>query len=120
MGLREVFVAQSVRADPPPVELPKEVVRRLVESGELGKGALPEGVDPQLLANLRQTYQERPAQPVLRVLAEPGWQRLVGSKIVPTPRVTMVTAASEAVQPSDEGYEQSVADLYACHRDDTS
>ncbi|MGH3814102.1 MAG: NACHT domain-containing protein [Pseudonocardiaceae bacterium] len=77
VGLREVFTAQAVRADPPPVELPKELIRRLVEAGELGKDELPDGVDPELLAGIRQTYQERPAQPVLRVLAELGRQRLV-------------------------------------------
>lgn len=77
VGLREVFITQAVRADPPPVELPKELIRRLVESGEWGKGDLPDGVDPEMLATVRQTYQERPAQPVLQVLAEPGRQRLV-------------------------------------------
>ncbi|MGH3903032.1 MAG: NACHT domain-containing protein, partial [Pseudonocardiaceae bacterium] len=75
VGLWEVFTAQAVRADPPP-ELPKELIRRLVEDGELGKDELPDGVDPELLAGIQRTYQEHPAQPVLQVLAESG-QRLV-------------------------------------------
>lgn len=60
----------------PPVELPKELWRRLVEAGELGDGELPAGVDPDVLVTLRQSYQQRSAQPVLQVLAEPvgsGW-----------------------------------------------
>jgi hypothetical protein len=77
VGLREVFIAQAVRADPPPMELPKELLRRLVEAGELGRGELPDGVDPETLARFRQAYQERPARSVLQVLAEPGQRRLV-------------------------------------------
>ena len=77
VGLREVFIAQAVRADPPPVELPRELWRRLVEAGELGRNDLPDGVDLEMLATIRQAYQERPARSVLRVLAESDQQRLV-------------------------------------------
>lgn len=75
--LRQVFVTQAVRADPPPVELPRGLWRRLVETGELGKDDLPDGVDRDVLAKIRQAYQERPARSVLRVIAEPDQQRLV-------------------------------------------
>ncbi|MEU7074538.1 hypothetical protein AB0B30_26570 [Streptomyces narbonensis] len=34
LRLRDVFVAQSVRADPPPVELPQELLRRLMDPAE--------------------------------------------------------------------------------------
>ncbi len=77
VGLREVFVAQAVRADPPPVELPRELWRRLAEAGELEKDDLPEGVDQDTLARIRQAYQQRPARSVLQVLGEPDQQRLV-------------------------------------------
>jgi len=77
VGLREVFVAQAVRADPPPVELPKELVQRLIEAGELGRDDLPDGVDHEMLAKVQQAYQERPARSVLQVLTEPDQQRLV-------------------------------------------
>src|SRR5262249_2778724 len=46
VALKEVFIAQTVRADPPPVELPRELVRRLIETGELSRDELPDGVDP--------------------------------------------------------------------------
>ncbi|MEA2202977.1 MAG: hypothetical protein QOI89_3690, partial [Solirubrobacteraceae bacterium] len=77
MRLREVFVAQAVRADPPPMELPRELMRRLIEAGELGRDDLPEGVDRDVLAKIRQAYQQVPARPVLQVLAEPDQHRLV-------------------------------------------
>jgi hypothetical protein len=75
--LREVFVAQTVRADPPPVELPRELWRRLAETGEIGPDDLPDGVDRDRLVRARQAYLERPARPVLQVLTEPAGQRLV-------------------------------------------
>ena len=77
VGLRQVFVPQAVRADPPPVELPRELWRRLVEAGGLDKGDLPEGMDPKVLATIRQAYQDRPPRSVLQVVAEPEQQRLV-------------------------------------------
>ncbi|MEU6917641.1 HEAT repeat domain-containing protein [Streptomyces olindensis] len=76
--LREVFVAPAVRADPPPVELPRELLRRLVESGELpDRDALPPGVDGASFAALRESYLRRPAQDVLDVLAAPSNRLLV-------------------------------------------
>ncbi len=75
--LRAVFVAQTVREDPPPVELPRELVRRLVEAGELSRDELPDSVDSDVLAKYRQAYQERPARSVVQLLAAPGQQRLV-------------------------------------------
>ncbi|MEU0203629.1 MULTISPECIES: HEAT repeat domain-containing protein [unclassified Streptomyces] len=76
--LREVFVTPTVRADPPPVELPRELLRRLVESGELpDQGALPPGVDGTVFTALRESYLRRPAQDVLEVLAAPSNRLLV-------------------------------------------
>ncbi|GGX32546.1 HEAT repeat domain-containing protein [Streptomyces lomondensis] len=76
--LREVFVTPTVRADPPPVELPRELLRRLVESGELpDQGALPPGVDGTSFEALRESYLRRPAQDVLDVLAAPSNRLLV-------------------------------------------
>ncbi|WP_338696030.1 NACHT domain-containing protein [Streptomyces sp. Q6] len=68
--LREVFVEPGVRADPPPVELPRELVRRLVESGELPESDhLPSGT-LDALKELRGAYEQRPTRPVLQVLGE--------------------------------------------------
>jgi energy-coupling factor transporter ATP-binding protein EcfA2 len=75
LGLQEVFIAQTVQADPP--VWPRELVRRLVEAGELGREELPDGVDPDVLAKIRQAYQQRPAQSVVQLLAEANQQRLV-------------------------------------------
>jgi energy-coupling factor transporter ATP-binding protein EcfA2 len=77
VGLREVFVAQTVRTDPPPVELPRELMRRLVEAGELGKDELPDGVDPDVLARVWEAYWERPARSVVQVLVQSDQPRLV-------------------------------------------
>ncbi|GAA1296442.1 HEAT repeat domain-containing protein [Saccharothrix xinjiangensis] len=77
MGLRDVFVGQAVRADPPPVELPRELLRRLVEAGALADGELPLGLDREVVDRLHSTYQQRPRRPVLSVLAHPSSTRTV-------------------------------------------
>lgn len=74
--LQSVFVPQSVRAHPPPVELPKEL-RWLAEAGEIDEEDLPEWVDAQLLARVRTAYTERPALPVLDVVSARGNRLLV-------------------------------------------
>jgi hypothetical protein len=73
--LAQVFVPQQVRASPPPVELPRELWRRLVESGDLARDELPANLDRELLARARQAHLEQPPQPALQVLAGPQ-QRL--------------------------------------------
>ena len=77
VGVREVFVPQTVRADPPPVELPRELWQRLAESGTVDPGELPKHLDREVLARVRRSYQARPARPVLEVLAEPAGRRMV-------------------------------------------
>ncbi|MFD0688669.1 HEAT repeat domain-containing protein [Actinomadura fibrosa] len=70
MLLGEVFVPQLVRTDPPPrelLELPREVLQRLVGAGELTE--LPGGVDRIRLQRVQRTYQNRPARPVLAAVA---------------------------------------------------
>ncbi|MFJ9180467.1 NACHT domain-containing protein [Streptomyces sp. NPDC102360] len=75
--LREVFVEPSVRADPPPVELPRELVRRLVESGELPESEhLPSGT-LDALKDLRGAYEKRPTLPVLQVLGQEDTRKCV-------------------------------------------
>ncbi|MFJ9579991.1 NACHT domain-containing protein [Streptomyces sp. NPDC101191] len=75
--LREVFVPQSVRADPPPVELPPELLRRLMDPAEAELHELPPGVDRETVERVRRAYQERPPQPVLDVLTAAGHGHLV-------------------------------------------
>ncbi|WAU82578.1 HEAT repeat domain-containing protein [Streptomyces sp. Qhu-G9] len=69
VGLREVFVVPGVRGDPPPVELPRELVRRLEEAGELPPDEdLPDGA-AEALQRLRQSYQAQPVEDALELLA---------------------------------------------------
>src|SRR5262249_44669010 len=77
MLLGQIFIPQSVRADPPPLELPREVWRRLAEAGQIEALDLPEKLDRERLEQARRTYQARPARSVLDVLTEPAGRRLV-------------------------------------------
>ncbi|MEV4560612.1 HEAT repeat domain-containing protein [Kitasatospora sp. NPDC049285] len=75
--LREVFVPQLVRADPPPVELPRELLRRLAAEGELDRQELPPGVERETVRRVQEAYRRRPAVPVLPLLAGPDGHRAV-------------------------------------------
>jgi hypothetical protein len=78
MLLEEVFAPQRVRADPPPVEVPREVWRRLAAAGhDDGTCDLPEQVDREKLEAALRAYHDRPAKPVLDVIADPGGRKLV-------------------------------------------
>ncbi|MDX3589072.1 NACHT domain-containing protein [Streptomyces europaeiscabiei] len=81
MELHDVFVPPLIRADPPRVELPVELHRRLIENGELGVAeddlpSLP-GLDRQQWERARQAYRERPAVPLLETLASADAKRVV-------------------------------------------
>jgi predicted NACHT family NTPase len=77
MHLRQVFVPQLVREDPPPTELPRELWRRLADTGHLTDDDLPDSADREELEAARRAYQDRPARPVLDVLGEPGSRKVV-------------------------------------------
>ncbi|MGH3569892.1 MAG: NACHT domain-containing protein, partial [Pseudonocardia sp.] len=74
--LRQVFVAQQVRADPPPVELPRDLRRRLLEEGDLGPDELPPDLDLEKLVAARQAHRDQPARPVWEAVLDPA-RRLV-------------------------------------------
>ncbi|MBA0052966.1 NACHT domain-containing protein [Streptomyces sp. AJS327] len=94
--LREVFVPPLLRRDPPRLELPAELHRRLVESGELPESpdalgdlnwpsandelGAPPGLDPRLWEEAREAYRDRPPVGVLETLAlaESGRVALLG------------------------------------------
>ncbi|WLW53018.1 HEAT repeat domain-containing protein [Streptomyces sp. YU58] len=76
VGLNDVFVPPTVRADPPPVELPRDIRQRLVDAGEW-PSSLPPGLEREALDRARKAYAERPARDVLDVLADPDEHRLV-------------------------------------------
>ena len=68
--LRAVFVEPSVREDPPPVELPKELWDKLEAEGEISPDDLPAGFDLASLQKAQTAYQARPLRRVLDILAE--------------------------------------------------
>lgn len=76
VALNEVFVPPSVRADPPPVELPRDIRQLLVDSGDW-PSSLPPGLEREALERARQAYAERPARDVLELLADPAADRIV-------------------------------------------
>ncbi|CAO5146706.1 NACHT domain-containing protein [Frankia sp. AiPs1] len=75
IALRSVFVPQDVRENPPPVELPKEIWRRLEAGGEIQRSELPAGLDEATLAAARKSYSAHPRRPVLELLS--GGDRLL-------------------------------------------
>ncbi|MFF9119040.1 HEAT repeat domain-containing protein, partial [Streptomyces massasporeus] len=97
VALREVFVVPGLRADPPPVELPRELVYRLIESGDLMQepGASQETTqspveeaepsqETEFLAEVRKAieqlkdaYRRKPVVGALTVLASEGGRRIV-------------------------------------------
>ena len=76
MLLEQVFTPQHVRADPPPMEVPREVWRRLADTG-VDNGDLPGQVDKEKLRAALRAYHDRPARPVLDVVADPTTRKLV-------------------------------------------
>jgi hypothetical protein len=71
LQLRLVYVEQSVREEPPPVELPKEMWERLRREGEALPEDLPSGVTPEEVLRAREVYFEKPSRPVLDALTDP-------------------------------------------------
>ncbi|WP_186777968.1 HEAT repeat domain-containing protein [Streptomyces salinarius] len=78
VGLREVFVPPMLRPDPPRVELPPELHKRLLETGEiLPEEALPPGVGEETVERVRQAYRERPPVGLLEAVSSPQARRTV-------------------------------------------
>jgi energy-coupling factor transporter ATP-binding protein EcfA2 len=78
MVIRDVFVAQNVRENPPPVEIPKDLAERLRKGGrhEAGDGAYKD-LDEQQLEKLSTAYVNQSPKPVLDVIAARGNRLLV-------------------------------------------
>jgi len=75
MVIRDVFVAQHVRENPPPVEIPKDLAERLNKGAK--KAGDDEDVDEQQLEKLRLTYVNQSPRPVLEVIVEPPYRLMV-------------------------------------------
>jgi energy-coupling factor transporter ATP-binding protein EcfA2 len=70
LQLRLVYVEQSVREEPPPVELPKEMWERLRRDGEALPEDLPSGMSAEDVLRARELYFEKPPRPVLDALTD--------------------------------------------------
>src|SRR6185436_8959385 len=77
MVIRDVFVAQHVRENPPPVEIPKDIFERLSKPDIDKPEQLFEKIDEQQLEKLRTSFISQSPQPVLKVIAEAGNRLLV-------------------------------------------
>ncbi|MCP4657429.1 MAG: NACHT domain-containing protein, partial [bacterium] len=79
--LRDAFLPQRVREDPPPVELPRDLVQKLTAEGEWDeddvKARRGDEVYARQLERVRTAFTKRPAQPVLEVVGQPTSRHLV-------------------------------------------
>lgn len=77
MVIRDVFVPQYVREDPPPIEIPKDLAERLKKGGRADVDEdTTEDLATQQLEKLRAAYVSQSPKPVLDVIAAPS-NRLV-------------------------------------------
>lgn len=72
--LRQVFVEQSVRENPPPIELPKEVWEKLSRDKEIHSDDLPSGITLDDVRQAHESYYEKPSRPVIDVLTDSRYQ----------------------------------------------
>jgi hypothetical protein len=80
LQLSNIFVEQSVREDHPPVELTKEAWDRLRVEREVHDDDLPTrefGLASSDLRRAREVYFEKPRLPVLGVITDPRYRRMV-------------------------------------------
>ena len=75
--LRSVFVEQSVRESPPPIELPKEIWDKLSRDKEIHPEDLPSGITIENVRKAREAYYEKPSRPVLDVLTDAPYQHTI-------------------------------------------
>ena len=78
MVIRDVFIAQNVRENPPPVEIPKDLADHLKKDGRYeADDDTAENLDEQWLKELHTVYVNQSPKPVLDVIAAPGNRLLV-------------------------------------------
>ncbi len=75
--LRSVFVEQNVRENPPPVELPKEVIEKLQREKEIHPDDLPAGITLDDIRGARTAYFEKPSRSVLDMLTDAQRQHTI-------------------------------------------
>ncbi|HEV2781728.1 MAG TPA: DUF4062 domain-containing protein [Actinophytocola sp.] len=70
--LESVFVEQYVREDPPPIEVPRELLQRLLAQGEIDEDELPDGFDVERLREARAAYRAKPRVKAIGVIQGPA------------------------------------------------
>ena len=70
--LRSVFVEQSIRDNPPPIELPKDLWAVLEEKHEISPEDFPGDVPLEDVRRAREVYYEKPPRSVIEVLTDPA------------------------------------------------
>lgn len=69
--LRSIFVEQDVRENPPPIEIPKELLEKLIKDEKLKKEDLPEGIKLEDIQKAKEAYLKKPMSPVLDIITNP-------------------------------------------------
>jgi Domain of unknown function (DUF4062)/HEAT repeats/NACHT domain len=77
LQLRSVFVEQSVRENPPPVELTKELLEKLQREKEIHPEDLPANLTLDDALRAREVYYGKPSQPVLDALVDSRHQHAI-------------------------------------------
>jgi predicted NACHT family NTPase len=105
-------------SNPPPVELPKDVRRRLLEAGDLESDELLEELDRELLMAAQAAHTATAARPVLEVIADPGRRQLVllgdpgaGKSTLLRYLALAMTASADAVEVKDDSGGGALAGL---------
>lgn len=75
--LRSVFVEQDVREDTPPIEMPKELMEKLIKDEKFTEDDLPKGITSEEIKIAKKTYIKKPALPVLDVISKSDNHKLV-------------------------------------------
>ncbi|GAA3269178.1 HEAT repeat domain-containing protein [Dactylosporangium vinaceum] len=75
--LADIFVEQSVRREPPPSELPRDWLMRMVDEGQIAPENLQHHKAPDEIAHLRELYFARPRQRLFDAVCDPGHRTMV-------------------------------------------
>ena len=75
--LSSIYIEQKVRDDPPPIELPKELIERLRGNIEWEQAHLPGGIALEDVRRVSDVYYKKPSRAVLDVLMDPHYPCIV-------------------------------------------
>lgn len=72
LQLRAVFVEQSVRDNPPPTELPKDVLETIIKENDIHSDDLPEDIPLEEVRRASDVYYGKTPKPVLDIVTDPN------------------------------------------------